>query len=240
MHHRLFPLLALGFALSAILACGDDVTDPDGLMESAEAEAVMRSADALPLLPSLLDTVDDGQRAHATLLRARELWDAGATGNDARAAARRRLAVGYALPALAEHVPAPTWIEARERTDDWMATAGAMLRHLSMPRVEARLDAAAEHLRRSDAALSQQNQIYHLLLAGSELVETTPRYVARTMAAEATLAVREAEEREGPLPGDAVERAQRLKDWAVAAVEEGEYLLAIQRAYYAIQLVEDR
>ena len=83
----------------------------------------------------------------------------------------------------------------------------------------------------------------------SELVETTPRWVARRLVEEAHGAVERAEAEhetalgagdapERPLSKRTLERALRLKDWAEVAVVEGEYLLAIQRAYYAIQLVE--
>ncbi len=182
-----------------------------------------------------LSPTDD--RSRATLFRARELWDAGTMVDDPRGAARRRLAVGYALPVLLEMVPEPEWVDARDRIDDWVATANSMLQHLSIPRVETRLDAAARHLERSDAAYSDRSRVYHLLLASSELVETTPGYVARTMTEDARSAVQSARERE-PRPDDRIlDRAERLKDWAVLAVEEGEYLLAIQRSYYAIQLV---
>lgn len=230
-----FPLVALG-------ACGDDITDPDGLIESAEAEAVMRSAEALPLLPQFLDLGEGaavGQRA--MLQRARELWDAGTAADDPRAAARRRLAVSYALPSLLEVVPDEDWAESRERVDDWMVTASAMLRHLSIPEVEARIRAASEQLKRSDAATSDRSRAYYLLLAGSELVETTPRFVARAMVRDARTAVQAAaSETAEPLPAATLRRAERMKDWSATAVEEGEYLLAIQRAYYAIQLVEGR
>lgn len=229
------PLVALG-------ACGDDITNPDGLMASAEAEAVMRSAEALPLLPQFLDLGSDAPaRQLAMLHRARELWDAGTAADDPRAAARRRLAVGYALPVLLEVVPAEDWTETRERVDDWMITASAMLRHLSIPEVEARIRAAALQLERSDAARSERSRAYYLLLAGSELVETTPRFVARTMVRDARAAVSAAaSEDAAPVADATLRRAERMKDWSATAVEEGEYLLAIQRAYYAIQLVEGR
>ncbi|NIP83486.1 MAG: hypothetical protein GWM90_31365, partial [Gemmatimonadetes bacterium] len=42
-------------AAAALSACGDEVTDPDGLIQSAEAEAVTRSARALPSLAGLMD-----------------------------------------------------------------------------------------------------------------------------------------------------------------------------------------
>lgn len=234
--------MMLALPLAALGACGDAITDPEGLIESAEAEAVMRSADALPLLPDLLDMAGDaGPRQRAMLQRARELWDAGTAGDDQRAAARRRLAVGYALPVLLEAVPGEEWTASRERIDAWLVTVSSMMQHLSLPPVEARIEAARHQLSRSDDAVSERSRAYHLLLASSELVETTPRYVARTMVRDAERAVdRASEATADPLPATTLRRAERMKDWSAAAVEEGEYLLAIQRAYYAIQLVEER
>lgn len=240
MRLRFFLPMTLATALAALTACGDDVTDPDGLIESAEAEAVVRSAEALPLLPTFLEpAADAGERERATLVRARELWDAGSAIDDPRGSARRRRAVGYALPVLLESVPPEDWAAARTRMEDWLVTASTMMRHLSMPQVEQRLAAATRQLARADRAGSEHSRVYYLLLAGSELVETTPRFVARSMAREAEGAVGRARAAAGDdLPVASLERAERLKDWSTRAVEEGDYLLAIQRAYYAIQLVE--
>lgn len=228
-------------ALAVLTACGDDVTDLDGLMDSAEAEAVMRSADQLPLLPGFIDATENVDGAGTRLLRARELWDAGTASTEASGAARRRLAVGYAAPVLVESVPAEEWGTARERIDDWMVTASAMLRHLSIPRVETQLEAAARQLRRSDRAATERDRVYYLLLAGSELVETTPRFVARSMTRDAERVVTRARSARNPsVPAATLERAKRLKDWAARAMEDGDHLLAIQRAYYAMQLLEER
>lgn len=240
MRHTFYLPVTLAITLAGVAACGDDVTDPDGLLESAEAEAIMRSAQALPHLPGVMEAVDpvtDGDQA--TLMRARELWDAGSALDHPDGAAQRRLAVSLALPLLAANVPVSDWVRVRENVDDWTATADAMLRHLDIPDVQERVEAAHRLLRRSDEALSDRMRIYYLLLASSELVETTPRYVARSMAREAEEAVTQAARRDDPaVPSEALERAVRLKDWSAIAVTEAEYLLAIQRAYYAIQLVE--
>ena len=242
MRTRILLSTTLALTLAGLSACGDDVTDPASLAESAEAEAVMRSAAALPSLVSLMSEADpaDDDRARATLLRARELWDAGTVVDDARGSARRRLAINYALPVLRQTVAAEEWVAFREGLEDWVETAESMLRHLSLPPVERRIVLARSYMDRSDAAATERSRQYYDLLAASTLVETTPRYVARALAAEAERAVSAAVERSGPsgLPARDLERAERLKDWAVRAVEEGEYLLAIQRAYYAIQLVE--
>jgi hypothetical protein len=245
----MMPVLALAGVLSA---CEDEVTDPEALLASAEAEQVMRSADALPGLGDLIDRAGTGEPTdRAALLRARELWDAGSTAGDARARSRRRLAVAYAVPVLVPAMPEAEWAGVREATDSWMSTAASMLQHLPLPEVERSLERAQRHLARADAvtdAAGGRPPQYHLLLALSELVETTPRHVARSLAADAAAAVRRAEtagqggegEPGASVSAPSLERATRLKDWAARAVEEGEYLLAIQRAYYAIQLVEER
>lgn len=234
--------MLMASALAALVGCGDHLTDPDDLIESAEAEAVMQSAAALPLLPRFIDTAGElPAPARASLLQARELWDTGSSLDDSSGAASRRLAVDHALPVLVRSVDAEEWAASSESLEEWVATARSMLRHLAVPDVEARLRAADRQLQRAETATTERNRAYHLLLAGSELVETTPRYVARTMARDAETAVRRASDGVEPsVPAATLRRAERLKDWAGRAVEEGDYLLAIQRAYYAIQLVEER
>jgi hypothetical protein len=244
-----FPIV-LTLALAGVYGCGDDVTDPDAFLESAEAEAVMLSAEQLPMLPDLLASATPASRRdEAVLLRAQELWAQGSVADD-RAGARRRLAVRYALPVLGESVSGEEWTAAREGLEDWIVTVERLLDRLALPEVEERILAARRYLEWSDGSAAEpRRQRYYLLLGMSELVETTPRWVARRLVGEAHRAVARAETAhetasepgegpERPLSERTLERAQRLKDWADRAVVEGEYLLAIQRAYYAIQLVE--
>lgn len=236
----LHPII-LAVVLAGLYGCGDDVTDPDAFVESAEAEAVMQSARELPALPDLMERAGSAtDRERAVFQRARELWAGGMIG-DARDDSRRRLAVRYALPALVEAVPAEEWSAAREGVDRWVATAESLLDRLSLPHVEVRIARARSYLDRSDAVVAdERRRSYYLLLAMSELVETTPRFVARDLvrAAGAALQARTAGT-DGEEQSRVVERALRLKDWAEQAVAEGDYLLAIQRAYYAKQLVEE-
>ena len=241
------PFLALpktlaiaAFALLA--ACGDEVTDPDAFSDSAEAEAILRSAAALPGLPSLIDRAQDppDPAARLALSRARDLWAAGVAEDSHRARARRRLAARYAAPALHAGLATTHWDEVDRGLRAWIGTAEAMLRHVRLQKVEARLAAARGHLERAAAAADGPARAEALLLSSAELVETTPRFVARSLAAEAEAAVRGARSRAPGAEDPDLLRAERLKDWALRAVEEGEYLLAIQRAYYAMQLVEGR
>lgn len=245
----------LTFAFLGSYGCGDEVTNPDALLDSAEADAILQSATALPMLPALTDRVTPATaRDGAVLLRARELWAAGMAAGP-HADAMRRRASEYALPVLVASIPPEGWADVRSAAEDWIATAEGMLRHLSLPPVQERLQAARRYLTLSDGAVTDRSRTYYLLAALSELTATTPRFVARTMVrnAAATLArvtppsgdpapgAAEFRERGGDDPdGRTVERAVRLKEWAEQAVAEGDYLLAIQRAYYAIQLMEGR
>jgi hypothetical protein len=221
-------------------ACGDEVTDPDALADSAEAEAVLRSAAALPALPRLIDLAGDppDRNGRLALYRAQELWAAGVATDDDRGRARRRLAARYAVPPLVEGLEPADWEDAEAGLLDWIATAESLLQHIALPGVETRLAAARVQLDRAAATSDERARATALLLAGAELVETTPRFLARSLAADADAAVGRAQAR-APDPGDAdLLRAARLKDWAARAVTEGDYLMAIQRAYYALQLVE--
>ena len=235
----LFPAI-LTLALAGTFGCGDEVTDPDAFLESAEAEAVMQSAAALPMLPELADAaIASTPRDRAALVRARELWAAGSV-NHPRAEARRRLAIVYARPILETALDDEDWTAARDRMEDWIVTVEGMLQQLALPEVRDRITAARRALRRADASAGDAaRRTHHLMLAMSELVETTPRFVALRLVERAGRAVH-AHTAGADGANRTMERAVRLKDWAERAVLEGEYLLAIQRAYYATQLVEGR
>jgi hypothetical protein len=229
------PLAAAALA-AGLVACGDDPVRPDELFEFVEAEAVVRSATALPSLTEIIAgtaTTEPAQTAAFDL--ALQLWSMGASTDDLHGAVRRQAAVAYAAPILADLRPAEDWQPVRERTERWISSAHSMLRHLDLPNVETRLVAARRHLDRADAATSHDGRVYHILLAISDLVETTPRSVARGLVVSASAAVDRV-----PATASAadVERARRLADWAARALEEGDEIRAIQRAYYAIQLAE--
>jgi hypothetical protein len=228
--------------LAAFAACGDDPTRPHELFEFVEADAVRSSAAALPSLAEIARRTPSSDPSHrAALVLAQQLWASGAGGETLRGAAQRRAAAAYAAPVLADLVSDDDWEAARLRADGWMASAAGMLRHLSLPAVEARLASAREHLDRSDAATLGEARVYHFLLALSDLVETTPRFVARSLVDDAAAAVARARRGEaGTVGSAALERASRLADWAARALDEEDHVRAIQRAYYAIQLVEGR
>jgi hypothetical protein len=241
----LLPILLAMAGLGAFLvACGDDPTTPDALFDFAEAESVMRSAAALPSLPELATIATPAANAaqRAGLVRAQELWLAGTLSHAPSARSDRQQAVVLAAPFLVDLIPADGWDPLRDRIEHWVRTADAMVHHFAMPAVEVHLEGARRELDRVDAASSAEERAHHLLLAMSELVETTPRLVARRLVEEAAAAVSLAEERAAALSGSSasLRRARRLADWAARGAEEGDHLRAIQRAYYAIQLAEER
>ncbi len=245
MRHKLSRSLGpITAALAVGLAgCGDDPVQPDALFEFVEAEAVVRSAAALPTLSEIvLDAPVTDPIQRATLDLAHQLWVAGSARAHIAGPAQRRSAVTQAGPLLAELVTDEEWAVLRVRTDEWTAIAEGMLRHLSIPAVEYRLASARRHLARSDDATSREDRVYHVLLAMSDLVETTPRFVARALVDRATRLVAAADgaarEDLDETASAALERARRLADWAARAMEDGDDVRAIQRAYYAIQLVE--
>ncbi len=234
--------LALAALAMLFAACGDDPTRPDILAELLEAEAIDRSAAALPGMAELLNTASAaGLENRARMIQIRELWTRGTNSLDGHGADHRRGAAALAVPLLAAGVPEEDWRVVRSRLEDWLSTADRMLLHLELPTVRERLADARRQLDRADAATSNEERVYHTVLAVSELVETTPRYVARTLVADAKSAVARAESAaEAGLHLRLLTRARRLADRAGRAMDEEDHMRAIQRAYYAIQLVEDR
>lgn len=234
--------MTLATAAVAVLlsACGDDLVRPDELFEFVEADAVLRSAAALPSLGELaVRARTDHASQRATLVLAQQLWSSGTARNRPPGSSHRRAAVSYAAPVLAEVVPEDEWSAIRSRAEEWMGTAESMLHHLVLPGVEQRIASARRFLAQADGATSEEARVYHVLMALSDLVETTPRYVAGGLVAEATDAVARARSDHADTGvGITLERAGRLADWAARADEEEDHVRAIQRAYYAIQLLE--
>jgi hypothetical protein len=238
-HSLTITLAAMGLSLT-LLACDDDPIRPDGFFDFAEAEAVLRSAAALPALPELIATAskEAAPSRAAELLTVQEAWVMGTAEGGLEGIERRREAAARAAPLLAKDIPVADWTEIRFRTEQWVATATRMLLHLEIPQLHDRLTTATWHLDQSAAATRDEARVYHIVVAMAELVDTTPRAVARTMIRDAADRVAGAEAaRHGGSPDRDLERARRLSDWAVRAAEEQDYLRAIQRAYYAMQLV---
>ncbi len=236
--------IPLAVMLAFAAACEDVVTEPDGFVLAEEAAAVLRSAADLPALPDIIGEAGaSGAETNLILVRADELWTEAAAENDlARASRRRASAIALATPHLAGLVTEPALDSIQDELRGWIGLAGGMLRHLSLPQVEAALNDAARLLARADVAEARDDHgtaVWLTLSASSRLVDTTPRVVARRM----TLVVsEELERRRGAddLDAETFLRSERMVHGARQALDEEDYVRAIQRAYYAGQLLNLR
>lgn len=245
-------LCAVALLLPLTGACDDAVTEPDGFVLAEEAEAVLRSAAELPTLPDIIQRTApvDGARDRSRMVldRAQELWMAAAAdGNPVMAARRRRSAIAMASPYLAERTDRQDLDGIQQELRGWVNLASGMLRHLDLPEVETALDDAVQYLARADVAAARGDHataVWFTLTAESRLLDTTPRVVARRLADQVAAMLRTERERSPDHDGAAVPddetmlRAERLVAGARQALDEEDYLRAIQRAYYARQLLE--
>lgn len=237
--------LAAALLLPFVAACEDEVTEPDAIVLAEEAEAVLRSAAELPTLPDLIQRqpptgVAASDRSRLVLARAEEIWLEAAIEDDpGRAARRRRSAIALALPHLTERVEGTELKVIQDGLRGWMGMATGMLRHLDLPEVEEALDDAARYLARADVAAARGDHgtaVWLTLSAESRLLDTTPRVVARRLTRQAAAMLKT--DPGDPLDDDVAIRTERLVAGAQQGLEEEDYLRAIQRAYYALQLLE--
>ncbi|MEJ2679540.1 MAG: hypothetical protein P8174_10760 [Gemmatimonadota bacterium] len=236
-------------ALPFLAACEDAVTDPDEVMVASEAAAVLRSAADLPTLPGIItETLADSaglpDSARYTLHSADELWARAAVENDlVRAARWRSRAVSMAAPYLAVQLDSARLGDLRQQLREWIEMASGMLKHFRLPEVEQALDDAAAQLARSEVAEvrgQHETAVWLALSAQSRLVDTTPRVVARRMSDMATARYRADTSRGVTFDERTRQRVERLVSGAREALDRQDYLRAIQRAYYANQLLEMR
>lgn len=241
--------LVATIALPCLAACEDTVTDPEEVVVASEARAVLRSAADLPTLPGIInDALSDSMGVpdtdRYTLHSAEELWARAAAENDVVQSARwRQRAVSLAAPYLATRLDTAQLADLRHRLRDWIETASGMLRHFRLPEVEQALDDAAGLLARSqvtEARGEHLRAVRLVLSAQSRLVDTTPRVVARRMSDAALVRYRQVKADGVTLDERTRQRAERLVSGAREALDRQDYLRAIQRAYYANQLLEMR
>lgn len=254
--------------LAALVAagCADAPTEPGALLVAKETRAALQVSESLPTLPGLMARAQAGAAAAAgseapgtpaaedvALERAFGLWldaqalDARASepaGDDGLAAD----AYAAAAPVLAARLGAAGLRAAQEDARGWVSLARPLVSAWERPGLRAALEegeallaGSEEHLAAGDSVAA----VRALLHAADRLHETTPWAVSGVLLGES-----EAELRRlgagaidpSPPPSDAVAvrlaRVQRLLHGARAAREEGDYPLAIQRAYYARQLLD--
>jgi hypothetical protein len=236
-------------ALPYLTACEDTVTDPEEVMMASEAAAVLRSAADLPTLPDIVggvlaDSAGLPDSVRYALHSADELWARAAAENDlVRAARWRGRAVSMSAPYVAPHLDGARLVDLRHRLRSWIDTASGMLKHFRLPEVEQALDDAASLLARSEVAEvrgAHETAVWLALSAQSRLVDSTPRVVARRMSDMAATRYRQDEARGWTADDRTRQRVERLVSGAREALDREDYLRAIQRAYYATQLLEMR
>ncbi len=236
-------------ALPLLSGCEDTVTDPEEVMVASEAAAVLRSAADLPTLPDVIgnvlaDSASVPASVRYTLHSADELWARAAAENDlVRAARWRDRAVSLAAPHLTASLDSARLTALRHQLRGWIDVASGMLKHFRLPEVEQALDDAAGLLARSEVAEVRGEHaaaVWLALSAQSRLVDSTPRVVARRMSDMALERYRADEARGVTLDERTQQRVERLVSGAREALDRQDYLRAIQRAYYANQLLEER
>lgn len=243
--------LASRFVLSAVVAvgltgCDDASTGPSALVVAAETEAALSVSGALPTLPIVVERavgrIDVEPEAASALEWARSLWvDAEAAPDPAAAEALRRSAYEAAAPVLARTFKPEDIAALRETLDHWVEAAGTAANGAELPEVEAALRAGAAllaHAGRLERQGRVEQSVRALLEASDRLRETTPRAVALRL-------IQQARERLASADADRIgevdrRRAERLLNGAREALDGGDTVRAIRRAYYARQLLTTR
>lgn len=245
---RLRALILAAPLLLACVACADAPTGPGALVVTPETRAALEVASALPRLPQLAAAAEATPATPAVagaLQRSSALWTAADTTGDAlRAEALRVSAAQEAAPALAAALDSTALIEAQGKLEHWVELASRAVRGARMPELDAALTDGESLLGRARAmrGAGQMATSWLLTLQASErLIETTPPAVANrlTMADEAALAAlrRMGEADDGAVDERRLGRIDRLVRGAREALDQAQYDVAIQRAYYAHQLL---
>jgi hypothetical protein len=223
------PALALAVLAGA---CQDAGGDPTALLAEKSHPAVALAAD----LPSLAGLAGDAPSTPETSA-AVELWIGSWAGGAEEGEERRTAAYAGVAGPLAETLGAAGIGGALGRLDAALAVADRIARTGLPEEVAPRLAAAhaeAEAARRALGAGTLDEALRATLHGADLLREVGAEGVARTLIERAEGGLAWAGSPADPL---AQVRAQRLVAGARDAAAAGEFGLAIQRAYYACQLV---
>lgn len=250
--------MATTVAVIGLAACGDAPSGPATSLVALETEAALDVGLDLPTLHRLaaslgtdaeLDPVDRSRLDHA-----RAVWvDAGTIeAADGTLAADSMRAAAYVLaaPVLVNALDSSRIERALERLDHWDAEArlalgevreSALIHALGLT---SRLAAARSLRQRAGRALAEGDRTAAMraaLEAADRLAETTPAAVAQRLVTRAEHLIEQ--RREGtanPATTMQLRRADRLVRGAWEAIEKGDHVRAIRRAYYAAQLMDIR
>lgn len=242
------PGICLAVTLIAA-ACADSPAEPEALLGGREYRSALRAAEDLPTVPRLVDRVA-AEGAREALSQARVYWEgARRAGDSATAEAWREASYRLAAPVLAARLDSADLARAHAALARWIRIASWLVgaEGLAPGAFEDLGPAVAEaaallgRAREAAAAGDRVAAIEATLQAADRLEVTTPPELARRiiLRAEAALAARRREGGAGgQTPDVALRRAQRLTLGARQAFAEADYLLALQRSYYALRLLE--
>ena len=233
------PLVVLVLAVLAA-GCHDSPADPLGAPSTVETVPSLSLAAPLPDLPELVSGTSPSSEIRSALAAWRESWDA-ASGEEDRAAARRVVA-GHLAGALdargvEEALRSLLWAEVE------VSELGLLPAELVVPLDEARVLTAQASQARREGRLGDALEAG--LAAADRYRSVTPEAVARRLLARGRSllddAIARAEAGDPPRPGTPLtDRARHLLDGASRAVAAGDHLIAVQRAFYGIQVLEGR
>lgn len=234
-HRR--TILAGGACLCAMFAltgCHDSPTDPLASLVTAETAPALDIDIALPSLPDLAARTRTEAALAVPVVRWSDSWSADGQVDGEEAA--RRVAVHEAAPVLAEAL-GPSGVG-----DAVMSVDQAVMALDGLTEIPAVLEPvvaqAREEARQAREALRAGRNAWALeqaLLASDQLRAVAPEAVARALVArgEAAAAVTDA----GADSTIARTRGRRLLDGARQALDQGDYRRAVERAFYAYQLL---
>jgi hypothetical protein len=251
--------VALCLFATVLPGCHDSSSDPLAVVLNAETRSVLAAEASLPSLPALV------QEANATgpVAAAAESWDRSweMEPEDGRAL-RRRASTESAEP-LARAIGQARVSGAVGSVGETLRAAASLGTSLLTEGIAENLARAREEHGRAQTALAagRTGEALGAALIASDLIrEVGPESVSRLLLsrAEARLEALGGEERKEPamaavaeqILGDGdqpsgeedpqqrdLERARRLVRGAHLAIEDGDYVHAIQRAYYACQVL---
>ena len=234
------PSLQIAGGLLVLLtgACHDSPADPLAGPTTVETVPSLSLAAPLPDLPELVVGTAPPPEVRAALAAWRDSWSQ-AEAQDGRDDARRIVA-GH----LAEVLDA-RGVEEALRSLLWaeveVGERGPLPPELAVPLDEARVLTARAAEARRDGRLRDALEAG---LAAADLYRSVaPESVARRLLArgQALLSAATAGTERDDGPGaDVTERARHLLDGAVRALDVGDYAIAVQRAFYGIQVLEGR
>ena len=220
-----------------VSGCGDLMAPEPVQVEARESFPTLRYQADLPTLPRILRWSARG-REFSRLI---ESWDASwalprEEGEVLRAEVRRA-----AAPLLVSRIHERDLVAAIQELDRTFHRIDELLDGEFPLHLAPTLEAARAHQFEAKAALDRdepESAILHLLGAADHLRATTPETLARELLVEAEETFRRVSGVHSYL-GEEGMRAERLLVGARTALKDGDAVLALQRAWYSIRLLDE-